>query len=134
MKVLLDTNVWLAVLTRRGVCRRFWRRLRAGNEVYSGEWILEEIKEKLPLRFNTTPRQAARLTRYARRSTKFVQPTEPIPVVCRDADDDEVLALAVAAGCGWVVTGDKDLLVLDGYEDIRIVTVRQFAEAMGWSI
>ena len=134
MKVLLDTNVWLAVLTRRGVCRRFWRRLRIGNEVYSGEWILEEIEEKLPLRFGTTARNAARLTRYARQSTRVVQPPAPIPAVCRDPDDDEVLALALTTGCGWVVTGDKDLLVLDGYEGIRIVTVRQFAETMGWSI
>lgn len=134
MKVLLDTNVWLAVLTRRGVCRRFWRRLRPGHEVYSGEWILEEIEEKLPLRFGATARNAARLTRYARRNTRITQPPAPIPTVCRDPDDDEVLALAVTAGCGWVVTGDKNLLVLDGYEGIRIVTVRQFADAMGWSV
>ena len=134
MKILLDTNVWLAVLTRRGVCRRFWRRLRIGNEVYSGEWILEEIEEKLPLRFSATPRNAARLARFARRSTHVVQPQKPILAVCRDPDDDEVLALALTAACEWVVTGDKDLLVLDGYEGIRIVTVRQFSVAMGWSV
>ena len=134
MKVLLDTNVWLAVLTRRGVCRRLWRRLRIEHEVYSGEWILEEMEEQLPLKFNATPRQAARLARYARQSTKVVQTPAVIPVVCRDPDDDEVVALAVAAGCGWVVTGDKDLPALDGYEDIRIISVRQFAVAMGWSV
>jgi len=102
--------------------------------VYSGEWILGEIEEKLPLKFNATPRHAARLTQYTRRSTRVVQAPAPIPAICRDPDDDEVLALAVAAGCGWLITGDKDLLVLDGYEGMRIVTVRQFAEAMGWSV
>ena len=102
--------------------------------MYSGEWILGEIEEKLPLRFAATPRQAARLARLVRQTTRFVQRPNLISAVCRDPDDDEVLALAVAAGCGWVVTGDKDLLVLDGYDGIRMVTVRQFADTMGWSV
>ena len=45
-----------------------------------------------------------------------------IEPVCRDPDDDHVLA----AGADCIVAGDADLLSLGGYGDIRIVRVRAF--------
>ena len=46
--------------------------------------------------------------------------------VSRDADDDVVLATAVAANATEIVTGDLDLLVLRRYSGIDIVTPRDF--------
>jgi len=52
----------------------------------------------------------------------------PLPApVCRDADD-LVLASAVSAGADRVVTGDQDLLVLQQYAGVRVVSPRQFLE------
>ena len=48
--------------------------------------------------------------------------------VCRDEDDDHVIAAAAAAKAGFIVTGDKDLLVLEEHSGIRIVTARSFAD------
>ncbi len=45
--------------------------------------------------------------------------------MCRDADDDAILATAVAARADLLVTGDKDLLVLGSYNGIPIVTPDQ---------
>ena len=45
--------------------------------------------------------------------------------VSRDADDDAVLACALAARADLVVSGDADLLVLDSFRGIGIVTVAQ---------
>lgn len=42
--------------------------------------------------------------------------------VCRDPDDDAVLALGCAAQADIIVSGDDDLLVLKTYQGIRIVT------------
>jgi uncharacterized protein len=42
--------------------------------------------------------------------------------VCRDPDDDAVLALALAAQVNFIVSGDNDLLDLQAFESIRIVT------------
>jgi putative PIN family toxin of toxin-antitoxin system len=41
--------------------------------------------------------------------------------VCRDADDDAVLACALAAQASLIVTGDKDLRVLHPWRDIHIL-------------
>jgi predicted nucleic acid-binding protein len=50
--------------------------------------------------------------------------------MCRDSDDDLVLATAVAAGAELIVTGDDDLLVLKEYEGVAIVSPRQFLERL----
>ena len=49
-----------------------------------------------------------------------------VPAVSRDPTDDKLLATAVAAGAEYLVTEDNDLLVLDPYEGLRIVTAGRF--------
>lgn len=134
MRVLLDSNVWLAVLSRRGFCRRLWRRIKKGCVVFSGEWIVGEVEEKMRLKFRATARDAARYARYVRGATQPSMLVSSPPNVSRDPGDDAVLALAVEANCEFIVTGDKDLLTLDGHEGIRIVTPRMFANLQGWQM
>jgi len=46
----------------------------------------------------------------------------------RDKDDDKFLSCAMDAKCLYVVSGDKDLLVLGIYEAVEIITAREFCE------
>jgi len=48
--------------------------------------------------------------------------------VCRDPKDDKFLELALSASATHLVTGDFDLLVLDPYENVRIVSPRDFLQ------
>jgi predicted nucleic acid-binding protein len=56
---------------------------------------------------------------------EVVEPIE-VPRVCRDPDDDEVLAAAVIGEAAFIVTGDEDLLVLKTHGEIRILTPAEF--------
>ena len=49
--------------------------------------------------------------------------------ICRDPDDDAVLSCALAAQADLIVSGDQDLLVLQVFEGIPILTA---AQAMEW--
>lgn len=51
--------------------------------------------------------------------------------VCRDPDDDNVLAAARAGNCEVLVTGDHDLLVLGEFAGILIRTPREFFDSAG---
>jgi putative PIN family toxin of toxin-antitoxin system len=56
---------------------------------------------------------------------------EPSPLEVRDVSDEPILALALTGKAGHLITGDRDLLVLDGDPRIgalRIVTPRSFCE------
>jgi predicted nucleic acid-binding protein len=46
--------------------------------------------------------------------------------VCRDPDDDLVLGLVRRVRPEFVVTGDRDLLVLREFDGSRIVSPREF--------
>jgi putative PIN family toxin of toxin-antitoxin system len=128
VRVLLDSNVWLAILTTSGQCRRMWREARDVSQVFASPDILGEIEDKLRLKFGFHPRHAHLLATFVRRQTMPVTVKGLPPKVCRDPDDDYILAAAVNAGCDYLVTGDKDLLTLKMFEGIGIVTPREFAE------
>lgn len=55
--------------------------------------------------------------------------TTEIPAVTRDPKDDYLLAYALVGQVDYLVTGDRDLLVLGQVEHTKIVTARDFAEA-----
>jgi uncharacterized protein len=61
-------------------------------------------------------------TELAEVSRLFTAPLPEIGAVCRDPNDDHVVATALAVNAHVIVTGDKDLLALSQYHSIRILT------------
>ena len=53
---------------------------------------------------------------------EVVAPTEVPRVVPGDADDDHVIAAAVAGSADLIVSGDSDLLGIGSHQDIAIVS------------
>jgi uncharacterized protein len=45
---------------------------------------------------------------------------------CRDPDDDKLLETAIIGNAEYLVTGDQDLLVLNPFQSVEIVTLAQF--------
>jgi uncharacterized protein len=60
-------------------------------------------------------------------STLIVE-SQSVVNVCRDANDNFLLALAKDADADFLLTGDSDLLVLEIFRGTKICTIRDFIE------
>jgi len=125
--VVLDTNVLVAALVANGLCHELLQRTIRVRVLASSAALLDGLDGTLRRKFNPTPAVRTFLAAY-REAVMLVEPV-PLPAqVCRDRDDDVVLATAAAAKATVLVTGDEDLLVLKAHEGIPIITPRAFLE------
>ena len=129
MTVVLDTNVLVAALVAEGLCREVVHRTVRMRVLATSTDLLEELDTTLARKFRITPATTAFLTAL-RQQIRLVEPRQLSKPVCRDRDDDVVLATAVAARADVIVTGDQDLLVLGSFEGVAIVSPRQFLERL----
>ena len=60
-------------------------------------------------------------------SLEMIEPRTQVKL-SRDPDDDKFLGCAKDAKALYIVSGDKDLLVLERYENIEIITAREFCD------
>jgi uncharacterized protein len=123
--VVLDTNVIVAALVAKGLCHEVLVRALGYSTVVTSPTLLDELERTLRAKFTLGPAATVFLEQLRLR-VHLVEPTPLAPPVSRDADDDVVLATAVAAKATVIVTGDLDLLVLRRYSGIDIVTPRDF--------
>lgn len=127
MRAVIDTNVLIAALLWRGPPHALLEQVRAGTvSLVSSPALLAELADALGrtkfdailMRTNTS---RERSLAEVRQLAEVIEPP-PLPQpVCRDPDDDQVLALAIAAKVELIVSGDNDLLSLSSFEGIPIV-------------
>lgn len=131
-RFVLDTNAWISVaLLPKSVNSKALRKAELLGEIVFSRETLSELKDvlvrtkfdrylPLPHRFEFFDRIEARYTEILVTSSN---------TDCRDAKDDKFLNLAVDAGATAIISGDKDLLVLDPYKSIRIMDASEFLDS-----
>ena len=126
MKLVLDTNVLVAALVARGVCGDVLEHCVRSHTVISSQALLDELRDVLIRKFGQREVDVRAAAGLFAETFTLVSPEVLDPPVCRDRDDDVVLATAVAGECVAIVTGDQDLQVLDPFHGIRIVAPSAF--------
>ena len=126
MKILLDTNVLIAALIARGTCHELLEHCVLRHSLFTSDFILGETQEKLIEKFGYTAELASEAANILRSRMTVVNPLRLASAVCRDPDDDNILAAAMAGNCDCIISGDKDLLVLKAHEGIEIFSPRDF--------
>ena len=128
MKAVFDTNVLIAAFLTEGICAKLLIRARRRDfDLILCDGILQEFKRILKKKFATSPHETSEaLIILSEAALEIHGQTDSITSICRDSDDDLILACAGDAVADYVVTGDKDFLVLKNYEGTSIVTPREF--------
>jgi hypothetical protein len=130
VRAVVDVNVLISgVLSAKGSSAEILRASRDGQfELVVSELLLAELKRTLAypkLRKRIPPEKAAAFANWVRDHGSLADdPASPPPIGSRDPDDDYLHALAIDRRA-YLVTGDKDLLVLSS--DLPILTPAQFA-------
>lgn len=129
MRIVCDTNVLIAALAADGLCRDIVKRRLPQHALFTSKGLLDELARTLRRKFRVDPKEIAFLLTYQERAT-LVKPDKFKQAVCRDPDDDLVLATAVAAEADCILTGDDDLLVLKSFAGIAILSPRAFVDSL----
>jgi uncharacterized protein len=137
MRAVLDTNVLLAGLLWRGPSYSLLEQVRNGTVTFlSSPELLAELAEVLARpKFDAVLRRASasreQMLVQVRMLAEVIDPPPLAQPVCRDPDDDAVLALARAAQADVIVSGDDDLLSLTSFESIPILNPAQALARVG---
>ena len=130
MRIVLDTNVLVSGIFFGGPPGEILHAWRSGEVqfVLSPE-ILEEyqqVGEELAARY-----EGADLRPFLDLLVVHAEMVVGMPLpepVCDDPEDDKFVACAVAANVSYIVSGDKHLLRVSGYQGIEIVRPRTFVD------
>ena len=129
MRVVIDTNTWISrLLLSDSVPARAVDRALQEAEVLVSEASIEELADVLSRDKWDRYLSIAERQEFLR---GLYRVTTMIPVLsevedCRDPKDNKFLALAFDAQADYLVTGDRDLLVLNPWREIGIIKPADF--------
>lgn len=132
MRVVLDTNVWISGWLWGGVPGQLI--IMAKNQqitIFVSEGLLSELETtlgrvKLQSKIRSLGATVQILLAKTSELVKLCQETSVDVPQLRDQDDAIIIATALAANAEVIITGDQDLLTLNEFEGILIITPTDF--------
>ena len=128
VKIIIDTNVWISFLMGKTLAR-------LENYVYNGHFQiiscdeqLAELREVLyrpKMERYFSAHQIKEIFELLADFAQFVSLQSKVDI-CRDAKDNFLLALSIDSDADFLITGDKDLLSIDEFENTKIVSFKEF--------
>ena len=130
MKIVLDANVIIAAFAARGLCESIMEFCLSEHELLLCDELLEEILRNLRRKINLSSKIVDNIGDFLLEKASMIDPVPLSLDICRDPDDVKIIDLAVAANANYIVTGDKDLLVLKEFQGIPILNPRAFSNLL----
>lgn len=130
LRGVFDNNVLVSAALLGGFPRQAFDKLLENGTVLVSVSVLLELADVL-----NRPKFDKYITHDERMRfiVSFLKVAEMIEInetvtVCRDPKDDKLLELAESGNADFLVTGDKDLLVLNPFRGVEIITPREFLD------
>lgn len=129
MRFVLDTNVVVSALLLAGSIPRqaFDKALTKGKLLISVPILLEltEVLHRRQFNKYLLEEERMRFLVGLLKESELFETTETI-TECRDPRDNKFLELAFCGKADCIVSGDSDLLILNPFREIPIITPREF--------
>ena len=129
MKIVVDTNVVISGIFFGGNPRKIVEEIVDGNiDAYA---TTEIVGEYMGIIDSMIARKQGRLNQEILSplfsSLRIIESDSEIDV-CRDPDDNKFIECAMDAKALYIVSGDNDLLDIQKYEGIEIITAKEFCD------
>lgn len=132
MRAVLDTNVVMSAVFFGGVPLKIVRAAFTRKiELVASKAVLSEYREVAERLHGQFPAVNYRRP-FAILESKLtvVRPVALGETICRDPDDDAILACAIGGNAKVICSGDGDLLALDGFRGLEIMRPADFCLRM----
>jgi len=127
MKVVFDTNIFISAFVIPGSqAEKAVLRIVEGRDVLLlSKGILDELLTVLSTKFSRDKEEISRVAVILSEIGEWVVSSEKIKVL-NDDPDNRILGCAVSGNADVIVTGDKKLLRLRGYEETKIISLKEY--------
>jgi uncharacterized protein len=127
VRVVFDTNIFVsALIFPSGRAKEALAHVINGRDrLILSKAILDELLAVLARKFSRDREELARVAVWLGDLADWAPPTRPLSVAAGEADN-RILECAFAGKAEIIVSGDRDLLQLRSFEEIRIVTLREY--------
>ena len=130
LKVVMDTNVFVSGVFFSGPPYQILEAWQSGEfELVVSEAILDEYRRVGNILGKERPNiDLSPILNFVVEHAKVYKPVKLKEPVCEDPDDDKFFACALASGSKVIISGDKHLLKVTGYEGIEVLKPREFVD------
>ena len=130
MRVVFDTNIFVSAFVIPGsLAERAILRIIEGKDVLLiSREILDELLSILSGKFSKDVEELCRIALYLDEIAIPIKPSKRVNIL-KDDPDNRILECAAEGRADAVVTGDKALLQLKSYRNIRIITLREYVHS-----
>jgi len=130
MKIVIDTNVLISGIFFNGPPYKVLEAWRDDKvQVVISPQIMDEYLRVAEIISNEHPViELSKILDFLIHKAELIDVPALSESVCEDPDDDKFLACALASGCKLIVSGDKHLLNISGYQAIEILKPKAFLE------
>ena len=129
MRIVFDTNVFVSAFESLGdsSSAALQRILDGKDHLLISKPVIDELLGVLARKFSCDPAYLARTALFLVEIAEAVQPVHQLHVFADDPDN-RVLECAIAGGADAIVTGDRAMLKLGRYANVRIISLRAYLE------
>lgn len=129
MKAVFDTNIFVSALAIPGgqAARAIDLVLDARVKLCISKEIIHEVLGVLAQKFSKGPEELSRTAVFLSELAELVVPRKKLAVL-DDEPDNRILECAATGNADVIVTGDRAMLNLRKYQEVRILSLRQFLD------